>query len=129
MTLVEKILEDNYIEDYENPITEYQAEKIVRIADDYAIEFGEKLEFVKQVVFKKQANKEIFLVEFTDSETRESYTYLRSSADLDQGEFNTSIERFRNLSAERGLYIPTGEEYLTHRFQIDREIERNKLYL
>lgn len=41
MTLKEKILSDNYLEDYDNPITDYQAEKIVERADDYAIEFTE----------------------------------------------------------------------------------------
>jgi hypothetical protein len=41
MTLKEKILSDNYLEDYDNPITDYQAEKIVERADDYAIEFAE----------------------------------------------------------------------------------------
>jgi hypothetical protein len=40
MTLKEKILSDNYLEDYDNPITDYQAEKIVERADDYAIEFA-----------------------------------------------------------------------------------------
>jgi hypothetical protein len=41
MTLKEKILSDNYLEDYENPITDYQADVIVERADDYAIEFAE----------------------------------------------------------------------------------------
>lgn len=39
MTLKEKILSDNYLEDYENPITDYQADIIVQRADDYAISF------------------------------------------------------------------------------------------
>lgn len=41
MTLKEKILADNYLEDYDNPITNYQADNIIQIADDYAIEFME----------------------------------------------------------------------------------------
>lgn len=41
MTLKEKILSDNYLEDYENPITDYQADIIVQRADNYAIEFAE----------------------------------------------------------------------------------------
>ena len=40
MTLKEKILSDNYLEDYDNPITDYQADNIVERADDYAIEFA-----------------------------------------------------------------------------------------
>jgi hypothetical protein len=41
MTLKEKILSDNYLEDYDTPITDYQADIIVERADDYAIEFAE----------------------------------------------------------------------------------------
>lgn len=40
MTLKEKILSDNYLEDYDTPITDYQAGIIVQRADDYAIEFS-----------------------------------------------------------------------------------------
>jgi hypothetical protein len=43
MTLKEKILSDNYLEDYDNPITDYQVDIIVERADDYAIEFAEWL--------------------------------------------------------------------------------------
>jgi hypothetical protein len=38
MTLKQKILADNYLEDYENPITDYQADNIIEIADNYAID-------------------------------------------------------------------------------------------
>jgi hypothetical protein len=41
MTLKEKILRDNYLEDYENPITDYQVDNIIEIADDLAVEFVE----------------------------------------------------------------------------------------
>jgi hypothetical protein len=41
MTLKEKILSDNYLEDYDTPITDYQADNIVERADDYAIGFAE----------------------------------------------------------------------------------------
>ncbi len=41
MTLKEKILSDNYLEDYDTPITDYQADNIVERADYYAIEFAE----------------------------------------------------------------------------------------
>jgi hypothetical protein len=41
MTLKEKILSDNYLEDYDTPITDYQADNIVERADNYAVEFLE----------------------------------------------------------------------------------------
>jgi hypothetical protein len=43
MTLKEKILSDNYLEDYDNPITDYQADIIVERADDYAMKFAEHI--------------------------------------------------------------------------------------
>ena len=43
MTLKEKILSDNYLEDYDTPITDYQADNIVERADEFAIEFVEWL--------------------------------------------------------------------------------------
>ena len=42
----------------------------------------------------------------------EPVIYMRSSSDLDTGEMTTSIERFRNYSANvAGLYIPEPNEY------------------
>lgn len=95
----------------------------------YGIEFGHKAEYVKQVVFKIEANRELFIQEHVDQETGEITNYLKSSADLLQDENNLAITRFRNLSSERGLYLPSGQEYLESKFYIDKEIDSHKEHL
>ena len=95
----------------------------------YAMEFGEKREHVKQVVFKIEANRDLFLREHINEDTGEITQYLASTADLDQKDASLAIDRFRNLSSERGLYLPSGTEYLEAKFYIDKEIEQNKNYL
>jgi type IV secretory pathway VirJ component len=55
--------------------------------------------------------------------------YLKRTRDLDSRECVEFIEFIRNYAAIQGLYIPTSEEYLYNKFDIDREIERNKQYL
>ena len=55
--------------------------------------------------------------------------FLRSTADLDTKEMTEFIEWFRNYSSSQGLYLLSSEEYITHRFEIDKEIDRFKPYL
>jgi len=62
MTLKEKILSDNYLEDYDNPITDYQADIIVERADDYAIEFAEwkdEARLYNEEVYSMKSTKEL----------------------------------------------------------------------
>ena len=55
--------------------------------------------------------------------------YLKSTAKLSTKELTEFIEWVRNYSSVNGLYLPTSEEYITNRFEIDQEIENNKKYL
>ena len=55
--------------------------------------------------------------------------YLKSTAKLNTKELTEFIEWIRNYSSINGCYLPTAEEYLTNRFEIDREIDNNKKYL
>lgn len=56
--------------------------------------------------------------------------YLISSADLDTKQMTTFIEWIRNkASRDLNEYIPSSEEYLINKFNIDKDIERNKQYL
>lgn len=95
----------------------------------YGMEFGERREYVKQVIFKIEANREIFIREHTNEDTGEITTYLASTSELDQKEASLAIDRFRDLSSQRGLYLPTGQEYLEAKFYIDQQIEQYKQYL
>lgn len=95
----------------------------------YGMEFGETLDHVKQVVFKIEANRAMFVKEHINEDTGEVTTYLRSTANLDSQEASSAIDRFRNLSSARGLYLPSGDEYIMAQFEIDKQIEQFKNYL
>lgn len=95
----------------------------------YACEFGEDMEYVKQMVFKQEINPEIFIKSKIDKFTNKEVKWLRSSADLNSGELTMALDRFRKVSAERGCYIPDSEQYLANHFEIDSEIDRHKEYL
>ena len=74
------------------------------------IETGNDLEYVKEVFYKRTANKELFARE-KDDERLGRVEYLRSSADLSKEEFSLSIERLRDWSSKvAGIYLPSPDE-------------------
>lgn len=76
----------------------------------FASEFGYTLEEVKQDIYKKLCNPEIYKKQ-RKNRRGELVTYLRSSTELDRVEMTTSIERFRDYSwGECGLYLPKPNE-------------------
>lgn len=93
---------------------------------------GYDAEYVKREYFKKECNRELFLVDKYDAILRRNTEDYRSSRDLTKEEMTLAIERFRNWSArEAELYIPSADEYNENK-QIQREInisiERAKRY-
>ncbi|QYS85443.1 hypothetical protein JJC03_09350 [Flavobacterium oreochromis] len=95
----------------------------------YALEYGETLAYIKQEVFKKQINQDLFHTEFINRKTGEIRDSWRSSADLSTAELTQAIERFRNYSAkEAGIYLPEPSD-LAYIKEIEIQIENNKLYL
>ena len=75
-----------------------------------AIETGNTLDCVKEVFYKRTANKELFLREKED-EILGKVEYLRSSADLSKEEMTLSIDRFRDWSSQTaGVYLPAANE-------------------
>lgn len=73
----------------------------------FAVEYGESLEYVKQEIFKKVVNTEIFKTEFVNKKTGEIRTAWRSFAKLDSKETSIAIDRFRDYSSrEAGIYLP-----------------------
>ena len=94
----------------------------------YASEFGFSLEEVKQDIFKRELNKDIFQIERVNKRGQK-VTRLRSSSDLDSKEMTTAIERFRNWSsAVAGLYIPAPNE-TEALFEAQRQIEKYQEFL
>ena len=75
-----------------------------------AMETGKSLEYVKEVFYKRAANKDIF-VRIKDDELLGQTEYLRSSASLSQEEFSVSIDRLRDWSSQvAGIYLPSPNE-------------------
>lgn len=90
----------------------------------FAIETGNRFNFVKQEYFKRHINPDIFLSE-VDDEHLGKVSVLRSSRDLDTAEMTTAIDRFRNwASSEAGVYLPAPNE---QGFLQEIEIEMYKL--
>lgn len=77
----------------------------------FALEYGEKMDYVKQEILKKIVNIEIFKTEFANRKTGEVRIAWRSWADLDTREAALSITRFRNYSSQvAGIYLPEANE-------------------
>jgi hypothetical protein len=92
----------------------------------YALEYGETAEYIKQEVFKKQINKDIFEYEFINQKTGEIRIEYKSTSIIDKGQMTTAINRFRNYaSKEAGIYLPepTDIDLLQ---QIENEIKNNQ---
>ena len=69
----------------------------------FGLNFGYTKEEAKKM-FKEEINKELFRYE------KKGREFFRSSSDLDTKEMTIAIERFRNLSANQGCYLPSADE-------------------
>lgn len=86
----------------------------------FAIEIGYTLNETKQLV-KSECH---FM-----SYRKDGYVFLRSTADLDTKELSDFVTWFRNWSGNKGVYLPTVEEYLKGYLDYEIEIDRHKQYL
>ena len=77
-----------------------------------ALSVGESLEYVKQELYKRKVNPEIFVREH-DNRLLGRVVSLRSSADLSKEEMSISINRFRKWAAEQGIYTPSPDDLAT----------------
>lgn len=74
-------------------------------------EVGETPEFIKESVFKIEANRVIFMVEHESTSLNKTVRYIRSSADLTKEEMTQAIEKFRDFcSLNYGIYLPAPDE-------------------
>ena len=101
-----------------------QQNKFLHLLCGYlAMETGNTLEYVKEIFYKRTANKDIFL-RIKDDELLGKVEYLRSSATLSQEEFSTSIDRLRDWSSQvAGIYLPSPNE---DEFLASIEVEMSK---
>lgn len=90
----------------------------------FAWEYGETLAYIKQEIFKKQVNAEIFQTEYINPRTGEIRTDWKSTSALDTKELTTAIDRFRNYaSKEAGIYLPEPSD-LIHLEEIERNLSQ-----
>jgi len=82
-----------------------------------AIEMGETVERVKRQIKRQRLD----MFEFVE----DGYKHLRSSADLSTKEMVDICGWIRRFAAmEMGTYLPTPDEYLQYKFEIEKELER-----
>lgn len=91
----------------------------------FAYETGYTTEEVKQDIFKRQVNREIFAEEFDGRRGR--ITRMRSTSALTAEELTLAISRFRNYAAQNGIYLPSSDERQML-FFCEQQIEKNKEY-
>ena len=96
----------------------------------FAIEYGETVDYVKQVIFKQWVNEDIFSDSYTNPKTSKTRPRLKSTSELNSKELTESIERFRNWSSkEAGIYLAEPND-LASIDQMETEISKhNKSYL
>ena len=88
----------------------------------FALEYGETPEYVKQDIFKKLVNPQIFLTEYVNYKTGEVRAAWRSTADLNTKEMTTAIDNFRDYaSKEAGIYLPTPDDLISLN-EIERQV-------
>jgi hypothetical protein len=86
----------------------------------YGLEFGYTTNEAKQEY--KRINRDTYIYE------KKGQYYIKSSSELTTKEMTDTIEKFRNHSANEGLYIPAPNESDKIDY-IKNEIEKNKQYL
>ena len=97
----------------------------------FALEYGETLEYTKQVIFKQWVNPEIFKTEFVNYKTGEFREEWKSTKHLTKDEMTTAIDRFRAYSVKNmNLYLPEPND-LALLEEIENQLEEysNKIYL
>lgn len=93
----------------------------------FATQYGESADYVKQYLYKRHVNTDIFVRKRRDALIGD-ITILRSTRDLTTEELSLSIDRFRTwASKEGGIYLPSPEEtqYLAY---METEIDRNRQF-
>ena len=90
------------------------------VIDIYAIHFGYTSDEAK-ISLKRMCG---FMVYEKNGEK-----FLKKTSKMNDSELSPFIDWIRNKSAQNGCYIPTPEEYLSNKFNIDKEISNQKQYL
>lgn len=94
----------------------------------FALQIGEKAEYVKQELFKRRVNHSYFVREREDRFFGK-VLILRSSRELDTKELTDCIDRFRDWAVqEAGIYLPAANENAMVG-EMEREVEAHKKWI
>lgn len=93
----------------------------------FAVEVGESVEYVKQEVFKRICNPDLFLIT-KENPILGTIEVLRSSRDLTTHEMSVAIDRYRKWCAEQGVYIPEANEE-ENLASLEAELSKYERYL
>lgn len=95
----------------------------------FGLEYGETMEYVKQEIFKKIVNPDLFKTEYINLKTGEIREDWKSFADLDSGQTTIAIDKFRTWSSkEAGIYLPEPTD-LAAINEIEKQVINNSKYL
>lgn len=92
-----------------------------------ASEVGESVEYIKQEVFKRICNPDLFLIS-KENPILGTIEVLRSSRDLTTHEMSVAIDRYRKWCAEQGVYIPEANEE-ENLASLEAELSKYERYL
>lgn len=92
-----------------------------------AMEFGERLEYCKSVIFKRVVNPELFVLKVNDRFAGQT-EILRSSRDLTTEEMSRAIDRLKVWASEQGIYLPDANEDEKLR-AIEMQIARVRVFM
>jgi hypothetical protein len=82
--------------------------------------------FSNETGYTIDESKELFSHQLPDilRYTKNGVNFRKSTAELDTKEMTVLIDKIREMALDQlGLYIPSSNEYLINKFQIDRELE------
>ena len=94
----------------------------------FSIEFGYEFEYTKQIIFKREVNKDLFYSEIINKNNGDIQVFYKSSSSLDTKQMTIAIDRFKNYSAKYGLVLPESEDYNFINY-IENNIERYAEFL
>ena len=92
-----------------------------------AMEFGERIDYVKRNYYKELVNPSLFVLR-KDDRFMGQRVELRSSRDLTKEEMAQSIDRLKVWAAEQGIFLPNSDDK-DALARIEAELRRNAKYL
>lgn len=78
--------------------------------------------------FKEVCNPDIFVRTSVDKKTGETYTYRKSTAEVDKQTMTSAIRNWIEWCAMNDIELPREDDYISIRY-CEREIEKHKNYI